>query len=236
MTRPRIYAQLEDDLELGLRLLDSLGAIERRMRARLPDSLAGVDYESEHRAGSVAWCDAHERDVTRCHRRKLLCRGIPLPRVADPAGDLLVHPVYEDAWTMQDAADMLHVAVDRMLAVARRYPDDDPAAKRIVADLEEENRPRCEIHRRYGFVSPARGKHPTAVKHKGQPILDVELVLCEWCEKHVRATYRDRGERRPPNRAEVAQHGRRVGLMPCDPPEPPGDANDVAEYERQRAG
>lgn len=228
--QPRIYHQFDRDLEDGLRVLSSLAAVEKRMRDRMP-TLAAASYDTE-RSGAIAWCDTHEREVTACRRKRLLCRGVPLPKITDQTGDAAISAVYEHAWAMGDYAEMVHVAIDGMLAICRIYAtDEDPAAGRISEDVEEENRPKCVVHARYGFLTDARGKEPTVVKHKGEACLDVPVRLCEWCEKQVRSIKVETGQGRLPNRSEVTRHGRRIGLPSCIAPEPRhGDADDIALY------
>lgn len=227
-----IYSQFNRDLEDGLRLLGQLSAIEVRMARRAPDALSAADWEATYGV-SVAWCDTHEREVEVCRRKLLACRGVPLPHFSDRVGDEVVGQVLTHAWEMQDAAKMVHAAIGRMLAVARIYStDDDPAYEMVQATVEDTNKPKCWNHMRYGYLTDARGKEPTRVKYRNAPILDVEYRLCEWCEKQVRMYFADRLERRLPNRAEATMHARKVGLMPCPVPAPPGDAQDAAEYER----
>lgn len=230
MTVARIYRRFDSDLEDGLRILGALADIERRMAARLPSALDAAVYDTTG-GGTVAWCDIHEREVTACRRHKLLCRGVPLPRVTDPTGDLVVHPVLVDAQEMDDAAAMVHEGIKRMLLVAHRYGrDEDPAADSIAETVEEANRPKCQVHMRYGWVIDARGKHPTRVTHRGVELLETPVRLCEKCEKLVRAAYAELGERRLPYRSEVDRHARRNSLPRCNVPAPAGDQDDAEQY------
>lgn len=229
MAKPLIHKQLDEDLELGLRVLSSLEAVNRRMADRLP-TLAAANYDAE-RAGAVAWCDTHEREVTACRRKRLLCRGVPLPKVTDRTGDAAISAVLEHAWSMSDYAAMVHVGIEGMAGICRMYRDDeDPAAEKVTEQVEEANRPKCQVHLRHGYLTDARGKEPTRVGHKGTLILEVPLRLCEWCEKKVRAIYAHDHKRRVPNAAEVRQHANRVGLPACIVVEPAARSNDDIDW------
>lgn len=235
MTRPRIYKQLDEDLENGLRILGQLSDISARMFRRCPDALAAANYEATHGV-SVAWCDTHEREVEVCRRKLLACRGIPLPRYADRVGDEVVGQVLTHAWEMQDAADIIHIAIGRMMTIARTYShDEDPAAEMVQTTVEEENKPKCWNHMRHGYLTDAMGKNPTKVGYRGMDILDHEYRLCRWCIDTIRGTYVHAQRRELPNAAEVKRHATRNGLERCSIPALPGDQEDVERWvEEQR--
>lgn len=231
MTRPGIYYQLDRDLEDGLRILGQLEAINARMIARAPQALAAANYQAET-GTSVAWCDTHEREVLVCRRKLLQCRGIPLPRVTDRTGDKVVGAVLTHAWEMEDAAAMVHAGIEAMSRIARIYgrDDDDPAADDVKRTVEDSNKPKCHHHMRHGWLIDARGKNPTRVVHRGQPLLDTPLRLCRWCQDTVVDAYVNHGERRLPQLSEVRRHALRMGLPTCPVPASPGDSVDVRKW------
>jgi hypothetical protein len=231
VTRPRIYNQLDADLEDGLRILGQLEAIGTRMANRAPDALSAAAYDREH-GGAIAWCDTHEREVEACRRKLMACRGVPLPRYTDRVGDEVVGQVLTHAWEMQDAARMVTAGMRAMARVARIYGKDDldPAAEQITTDIEENNKPKCQHHMRHGWLIDARGKHPTRVVHRGQPLLDTPLRLCRWCQDTVVDAYTNSGERRLPQQSELRRHSLRMGLPGCSIPAAPGDSTDVRKY------
>lgn len=235
MSRAWIYSQLDRDLEDGLRILGALHDISRRMVARSPDAMAAADYDATHGV-SVAWCDTHEREVEACRRKLLPCRGVPLPRYSDRTGDEVVGTVLQDAWDMQDGANLVHAGMEAMRRVARRYGrDEDPRAATTTEEIEDDNRPKCQNHMRHGWLIDAMGKNPTRVHHRNAPILEADYRLCRWCIDTVRSTYIQTSRRELPNGATVDQHAKRQSLPRCNIPAAPGDENDVEKWiEEQR--
>lgn len=231
MGRPRIYNQFDQDLEDGLRILGQLEAISTRMSNRAPDALAAAAYDVEH-GGAVAWCDTHEREVDVCRRKLMACRGVPLPRYTDRVGDSVVGTVLTHAWEMQDAQRMVHIGIQAMARIASIYGKDDadPATEAIAGEVEENNKPKCHHHMRYGWLTDARGKHPTRVVHRGVPLLETPMRLCKWCQTVVVEAFVNSGEHRLPNAAEVRRQSLRMGLPTCRIPAQPGDAADVKRY------
>lgn len=186
MSRPAIYWQMFNDTENQLRLLGELDAISSRMSARVPDALRAAAYDASPSGEGTAWCVEHEREVAICRRRTLPCRGVPLLRASDRTGEIVVGQVIADAWTMQDCADMIHVATEAMLKVAARYgPEPDPAAEKITEGAEEANKPKCQIHMRHGWDVESETKNPTRLAHEGRYLLEYPLRLCVWCRRFV---------------------------------------------------
>lgn len=200
MTRPRLYWQLDDDLETGLRLLGQLERINDNMAATAPNALAAAAYDREH-GGSQAWCDTHEREVTACRARRLACLGKPLPRYIDRVGDSITGQVLADAWAINEGFNMLHEGLKVMLDASRRYLiDHDPAAAAVAETVEDANKPKCQIHLRHGWDVDSETKEPTRLAHEGRYLLDLPLRLCQWCRRHVITN----GEL--PNTSQVRQH------------------------------
>lgn len=209
MTVPRIYKQLDEDANKLLRLLGVLERINDGMAMRAPDALAAAAYDREH-GGAEAWCDTHEREVSRCRSRRLPCLGRPLPRYTDRVGDSVVGQVLTDAWAMEQAAAMLHVAVELMESTGAPYLRiEDPAAKVMAQDAETANQPKCQIHLRHGWDVNSRTKAPTRLRHNGRFLLSHPLRLCDFCQRHVIAT-----GGKVPTAGDIRKHATKSALTP----------------------
>ena len=209
-----IYRQLDRDLEDGLRIRSILHDIERRMAARRPATMAAASYDTEPASTSVAWCIQHDQEVATCRRSKRPCKGVPDPKHTDRTGNRVVHDVMLDAFEFEDAAAMLHVAVNRMAVVARRYGKDDPTPEDLdnAVTVEQVNQPKCQNHLRHGYEVDARYKEPTRVTHKGVPLLPSPLRLCRFCIDHLTGTHTATGKAELPAVGDIRRHATRTGL------------------------
>lgn len=192
MRRP--LETLDEDVEQLLRCLWRLPDVERNMRQLLP-TLRAQAYDTE-RAGSVVWCDYHERTVNECHRRNEPCEGVPLPKHVDPTGDdTEAMNVLSDAREARRHMHAVHAAAGFLTALVRRY---DPAVllPDEATEVERNNEPKCERHMRYGFDVPSRTRGGTRVKRSdGTHVLADPRKLCQWCEDATRTLGRLPNER-----------------------------------------
>lgn len=208
---------LDDLVSVRARLKD----VYRIMRDSTPVP-AAQSFDGEG-GGSVAWCEFHEQEVRTCHRGDLVdlfgnpCEGVSLADRPDPTGDAASgeHTVFSDERDLQrHAAQLAHHAQELMRITGFWVKKDQDTTEAEDDELEQENRPKCERHLRYGYDLPARGKSRTRVKHKGVEILRDELWLCEWCEKNIRSRYSASGDRSVPTEHEIHHHAKRVGVKP----------------------
>lgn len=215
--KTRTEPKLLEVADLAMLLAGAMDATHVRMTDAIT-ILKAASYDTEPGDAEV-WCDAHERNVKTCIRLELGCTGSPSPRITDPTGEAAIERVWDDAHDIEDQADIAVAALKRVLAIVQRYQrhgDYDPTAPTASRDLEELNRPKCQVHLRHGWLADSRSAKPSQVKHKGQTILDVPYRLCEWCEKDVRSRFAELGQRTLPTEREVDRHARRVGLQKAE--------------------
>lgn len=212
--KTRTEPKLLEVADLSMLLAGAMDATHVRMTDAVT-ILKAAAYDREP-GDAEAWCFTHGRSVQSCTAHELGCKGVPSAHGSDPTGSAAVDKVWDDARDLEADAEVAHAALKRMLSIVQRYQrhgDYDPTAPTASRDLEELNRPKCQVHLRHGWLADSRSAKPSQVKHKGQTILDVPYRLCRWCEDQVRERYSDTGQRRLPSEREVDRHARRVGLQ-----------------------
>ena len=216
--RPPLATIIERAAHDLLRIVSHLAEVDRVMRESLPDIRAAA-YDAPIVTGgrSVIWCDLHQREVDTCHRTRqpdgstYTCTGVPI-LLSDPTGEAALHT--RQMADLRDAVRRTHrimTDTDWLAGMVNRWKDDGITPTR-GRDLEHANRPKCELHARYGYDTEAQGKEPTHVRHQNQQILAAPYRLCRWCVDDVRERFKNTGERRLPTDQEIYRHATRTGL------------------------
>lgn len=187
--------------------------------------------------GTLVWCDRHERALAVCHRREILCEGVPVPRFVDPTGDAATGP--DTAHTQRAQLERVATALEtaarqdpvplRLLDVAARdlhgldqwrRPMDPKRAKKISDETAIGVNVWCQSHQRLGILEPRDQRRTGRTDVAGR--LKEPVILCRSCVERITA------EARPDDRMTLKalvpiedleyhhQHGRwrpvRVGI------------------------